>query len=156
MKSLVTKKILSNQQFTDEKEIEKSIAERLSFYPGAMVWVIELSGRPVNVKGRTILIPFKGKFYRVGASDIIFFYESMYFAFEVKTKDEYLYIKRNLKKICSMHPDTMNKKQKHIFDQWNFIVDVRKSGGNGAFVYCFDQVELIIKNALLEKKKGLD
>ena len=57
-----------------EKNIEKAICDYLDGL-GAYVWNVELSGKPVKTPKGIILTPFKGKYYRRGASDILCFWE---------------------------------------------------------------------------------
>ncbi len=150
-------KILSNPtQKNTEKEIETMIARRLSFYVGGYVWQVELGGKPVKTKYGTRIVPFGGKYYRRGASDIMFFYKGLTFAFEVKTPLELGYIGRHLKSFYKTPTELItNKKKRHIKEQYDFIRGLRLSGSHGAFVCDFESVEIIIKKALLGEKYGL-
>lgn len=142
----MTKKILTNQVLVpSEKEIEKAIAKRLSYYQGGFVCVIELSGRPIRTPSGTVMIPFQGEFYRKGMSDIIFLYKGKSFAFEVKTEKEYKWVVKHRDRLRKSARNLLTKKRDiHVREQIDFIEGFKHSGNYGDFVCNFEQVEKII------------
>lgn len=80
-------------------------------------------------------------------SDILFWWKGMFFAFEVKTVDEYNWISRNIDKIKSKA--MVSKKEAHVLEQLHFLGSIKKAGGHAHFVCSLDQVKEILKNALL-------
>lgn len=137
--------VLKNQvQVSTEKQIERAVCDYLDTVTGGFVCQIELSGRPIKKGFKTIMIPFNGKHYRTGMSDILFFYKGTVYAFEVKTPTEHRYAIKHHEKITKTPKSLLNPKQKHFHEQITFIENIKSAGGFGAFVSSVDQVREIL------------
>lgn len=127
-----------------EQQIKSYILHYLDSLPDSFVCNIELSGRPVKTRsGHTILIPFKNKFYRTGMSDILFWKNGKSYAFEVKTPSE---LKWWLNKIKKNTIDLTKKKDRHFWEQTEFLQEINAAGGKGAFVSSVEMVKSMIEN----------
>lgn len=113
------------------------------------------SGRPIKKGNFIVLIPWKSPYCRKGISDIEFIWQGRHYAFEVKTPEEHGYINRNLKKIMSMKPSELsrksNLKKRHIYEQFEYIMSIKRAGGFGGFVSSLENVKKYLKESLPDK-----
>ena len=126
-----------------ETQIQNFILDYLNAL-GGYVCKIELSGKPVKTPQGFKLIPFKNKYYRKSMSDILFFYKSNFYAFEVKTPQEHEKVKKNLNRFRTKTINQIPKYLHHYKKQFDFIECVKKQGGHGGFVSSLSDVKNIM------------
>ena len=85
-----------------------------------------------------------------GVSDILMMYAGTFYAFEIKTPRELKYVLKYWDKIKAGHYLSLNKKQRHIKAQIDYLSGIRNNGGKGGFVCSFEQVREIIDGSFSE------
>lgn len=124
-----------------EADIKKTIMDYLEYRSNGFVMEIQVSGRPLITKGGFKMIPFKGKYFRSGMSDVFYVENGKFYAFEVKKPTELKWWIRNKAKIMMQNPKQItNKKHKHFYEQQEFIHRCKKAGCVADFVCSLRQV----------------
>ena len=129
-----------------ESIIQRSILEYL-FRIGL---VIRYNNAPVFDPKLKRFRQANSKFQPYGVSDIFFFSNGGFFAFEVKTEKEYKYLMKNYEEIRNgffshKSKNSTEKKKARLQSQILFLESFRKQGGIGDFVFNLKMVAKIIK-----------
>ena len=84
-------------------------------------------------------------YVKKGLSDVFFWFEGKFIAFEVKTPLEIKFILKHQREIYNTNRNMLSKKKAHLKDQMDFIESIRKSGFFGYFVSSVDEVKNILR-----------
>jgi|GEM_PF-6591616 len=124
-----------------ESDIERGILDFLSYFPMSEV----IKTAPSGFFDGGVMKKHRSPYVKKGLADIFFWYNSMFYAFEVKSEPEYKYVMKRYQWLLKQVPSTLNKKQKHLLDQILFLEGVKTAGFVGEFVCSVDMVRDIIE-----------
>lgn len=130
-----------------ERQIEDLICDYLSYIPNSHY----IKNAPSGFFDGKKMVKHRSKFIKNGLSDIFFWKNGEFIAFEVKAPIEMKFLLKHKEEIIKTDKKFLSKKKQHLKDQLQFIQFMEICGHQGYFVSSLDDVKQILRTG---KKKG--